>query len=260
MSTHYEVLGVEPDTPRDEIREIYRARVAELSEAIAEPKRRDTDALREEKARLNAAWTVLADPYQRGRYDRELAEELEPDPTDGDDDEGTGPAGRSKPSFRERMRGGAEGATGGRGPGPDAAPVMKRLAAALMDVVVMGAFVLALAGVVGSTSDTVSPAVQAGVVALIVVFVGVYNVVPAVRTGQTLGHRLMHLKVVNADDGAAIDLRQAIRRYAIPVGLVALGNPFVMIALLLGLSFLFAQNRVSLLDRLARTRVVIAGG
>lgn len=260
MSTHYETIGVEPDTPRDEIRDAYRARVAELDAAIAEPKRRDRQALREEKARLNEAWTVLADPYQRGRYDRNLAEETRADERD---DVGASPATTEKLTLRERMRprSGESGRTqGSRAPDPDAAPVLRRVGAALMDVVVMAGMYLAAFSVVASIA---SPGEEGGalvaVIVVGVVLLGAYNIVPVARTGQTLGKRLMKVRVVDAESRGPVTPRVAVRRYAIPVVLASLGAQLpVMLALLLGLSFLFAQNRVSLLDRLARTRVVAA--
>ena len=256
---HYDVLGVEPEASRDEIRDAHRGLVAALDERLANPKLRDRQTVREEKAAANRAWTVLADSYQRERYDAERGigdAQIDDDPEPETKETGV------KRTFRERMRGNAERTerAGGRSPGPDAAPVLKRVAAAMMDVVVMGAFVLALASLVAASTETVSTGLQVAVVATIVVFVGVYNVVPVLRTGQTLGHRLMKLQVVDSATGALLDRSAAIRRYAIPVVLVALGDPFIMVALLLGLSFLFSQTRLSLLDRLARSRVVVAGG
>jgi curved DNA-binding protein CbpA len=59
---YYELIGVEPGAPTNEIRERYRARRDELNA-------RDTDDARAESAQLNRAWNVLSDPYQRGRYD-----------------------------------------------------------------------------------------------------------------------------------------------------------------------------------------------
>jgi curved DNA-binding protein CbpA len=59
---YYDLIGVDPSAPTDEIRERYRERRTELDA-------RGTDDAREEAARLNRAWNVLSDPYQRGRYD-----------------------------------------------------------------------------------------------------------------------------------------------------------------------------------------------
>jgi uncharacterized RDD family membrane protein YckC len=59
---YYDLIGVDPSAPTDEIRERYRERRNELDA-------RGTDEAREEAARLNRAWNVLSDPYQRGRYD-----------------------------------------------------------------------------------------------------------------------------------------------------------------------------------------------
>ncbi len=74
--THYELIGVPPDASREDIRTAYRARVEELQ--AARDKKGVGDAAlaenREAVARLNTAWNVLSDPYQRGRYDERLAE------------------------------------------------------------------------------------------------------------------------------------------------------------------------------------------
>jgi uncharacterized RDD family membrane protein YckC len=247
----YELLGVEPDASRDEIRGAYRDRVAELDKALARPKVRDRQALRAEKGSVNRAWAVLADAYQRERYDAARTGANGSDVDDEEDGEPTGDRRSRRPARDVERRGRAD-------PGPDAAPIMKRLGAAMMDVIVMAAFVVALAMAFGAAVDTVTPGVTLALVMVIVLSIGLYNVVPVVRTGQTLGHRLMGLKVVSAEDGELLDRPRAIRRYAIPVVLVGMGDPLIMVALLLGLSFLFSQTRLSLLDRLARSRVVIA--
>ena len=59
MTDHYELLGVEPDASKDEIKAAYRAEVA------------NADSSR--RAQLNRAWNVLSDPIQRERYDESLA-------------------------------------------------------------------------------------------------------------------------------------------------------------------------------------------
>lgn len=77
---YYEELGVEPAASRDEIREAHRRRVADLE--AARDKKGVTDAQlqanRDEVARVRAAWNVLSDPFQRQRYDAQLAAESEP--------------------------------------------------------------------------------------------------------------------------------------------------------------------------------------
>jgi uncharacterized RDD family membrane protein YckC len=72
--TYYDTLGVEPDASRDQLKSAYQDRVAEL-EAARGGKNVSEAALqsnREEVARVRAAWNVLADPFQRSRYDEQL--------------------------------------------------------------------------------------------------------------------------------------------------------------------------------------------
>ena len=77
MDDYYDLLGVEPDAPVDDIRAAYRDRKAEVSA------RSDDDA-KADAAALNKAWNVLSDPYQRGRYDQQLADS---DGSEYDEDE-----------------------------------------------------------------------------------------------------------------------------------------------------------------------------
>ena len=75
--TYYDALGVSPDASRDELKNAYQERVAEL-EAAREGKNVGPAQLqsnREEVARVRAAWNVLADPFQRSRYDEQLGSE-----------------------------------------------------------------------------------------------------------------------------------------------------------------------------------------
>jgi curved DNA-binding protein CbpA len=74
---YYDLLGVEPDAPVSDIRAAYRERKAEVAE-------RDDDDAKADAAALNKAWNVLSDPYQRGRYDQQLADAYA---DDNDDDE-----------------------------------------------------------------------------------------------------------------------------------------------------------------------------
>jgi uncharacterized RDD family membrane protein YckC len=63
MDDYYELLGVDPDAATDEIRTAYRERKAALDAT--------GDSGRGDAAKLNRAWNVLSDPYQRGRYDEQ---------------------------------------------------------------------------------------------------------------------------------------------------------------------------------------------
>lgn len=85
--THYDVVGVEPDASKDAIRAAYRARLDEL---LGGDSMSDDD--RAETARLNAAWQVLSDPYQRERYDRSIGVEPDGGEGAGDDTVGAGAA------------------------------------------------------------------------------------------------------------------------------------------------------------------------
>ena len=69
MDDYYSLLGVDSDATVDDIRSAYRSRKDSIDAA--------SDTGKADVARLNKAWNVLSDPYQRGRYDeqRSSAEE-----------------------------------------------------------------------------------------------------------------------------------------------------------------------------------------
>ncbi len=68
---YYDVLGVEPEASREELREAYRARVDDLTAARDRKGVTDSQlqANRDEVAKVRSAWNVLSDPFQRQRYD-----------------------------------------------------------------------------------------------------------------------------------------------------------------------------------------------
>jgi curved DNA-binding protein CbpA len=90
---YYELLGVDPGTPTGDIRAAYRERKAAL----------EAKGDKVEIGKLNRAWNVLSDPYQRGRYDEQRGHDAEP----GDELEGAvvAPAaqGEAAPPARRRF-------------------------------------------------------------------------------------------------------------------------------------------------------------
>jgi len=80
MDDYYEMLGIEPGAKTAEIKEAYRERKSALDTG--------SDAGKADAAKLNKAWNVLSDPYQRGRYDAQR-EQGRDDDTDEDTDDDT---------------------------------------------------------------------------------------------------------------------------------------------------------------------------
>jgi uncharacterized RDD family membrane protein YckC len=93
MDDYYELLGVDEDAPVDDIRSAYRDKKAAVDTSAGDDAKSDV-------AKLNKAWNVLSDPYQRGRYDqqRNIAnddDEYDDDEYD-DDEEDSAPVTRSR--------------------------------------------------------------------------------------------------------------------------------------------------------------------
>jgi curved DNA-binding protein CbpA len=65
MDDYYALLGVDADAQTDEIRTAYREKRDALGSG---------DDSKGDAARLNKAWNVLSDPYQRGRYDEQRSQ------------------------------------------------------------------------------------------------------------------------------------------------------------------------------------------
>jgi hypothetical protein len=113
VADYYDILGVERDASTDEIRTAYRARLDETRGGQATKSSRSSkSATVADAAALNQAWNVLADPFQRRRYDEQLrTAEEDGAATDVDDDEGDAdapavPARRG--GLRDAMQAGAE--------------------------------------------------------------------------------------------------------------------------------------------------------
>jgi len=65
MDDYYGLLGLDTDASVDDIRSAYRERKDGIDST--------SDAGRASAVKLNKAWNVLSDPYQRGRYDEQRA-------------------------------------------------------------------------------------------------------------------------------------------------------------------------------------------
>jgi uncharacterized RDD family membrane protein YckC/DnaJ-domain-containing protein 1 len=269
--SHYDRLGVEAGASKDEIRSAYRERLEELKGKV-EKGRSDhaRDGAREETARLNAAWQVLADPVQRQRYDTQLSggtAEAELDEQEEAEEAKERAPARRRGLFEPRERD-AKGRPQRREPagvpGAEAAPLGRRLAALGIDVLTIGAATQGVAALLTSLLDVPRTNPPVGSVVLLgatlaLMFLG-YFVVPTWRTGQTLGKRLTHIMTVDADTGELPTWRRAGLRYVVPIVLVV-GVPSslgLMAALLFGISWVLIDTRIGLMDRLGHTRVVLA--
>jgi uncharacterized RDD family membrane protein YckC len=85
----------------------------------------------------------------------------------------------------------------------------------------------------------------------------VYEVALLVRRGQTVGHRVMRIKVVRVEDGGLPTVDRALIRWAVP-NLVAFVLPNVggLLVLLIYLWMLWDPMRQGLHDKAARTVVI----
>jgi len=92
MDDYYELLGVDEDAPVDDIRSAYREKKASVDTSAGDDAKSDV-------AKLNKAWNVLSDPYQRGRYDQQRNTASDDDDGDDeyeDDDDDSTPVTRSR--------------------------------------------------------------------------------------------------------------------------------------------------------------------
>jgi uncharacterized RDD family membrane protein YckC len=265
--SHYDLLGVEQDASKEQIRSAYRDRLEELRGKV-EKGRSDQvrNGAREETARLNAAWQVLSDPFQRQRYDAGLAggagaetgEDVASDEAAEAAPEPAPRRGLFAPRERD-ARGRPQRREPAGVPGAEAAPLGRRLAALAIDVLTMGAvFVGVTSLLVSVASDSVG-----AIIVLVTVLFAIFNayfVLTTVRTGQTLGKRFTHIMTVDADTGELPTWRRATMRYIVPIVLVIglPGSLGLMAALLFGISWVLIDTRIGLMDRLGHTRVVLA--
>ena len=262
--THYELLGVATDAPKDDIRAAYQDKLTDVRDhrANEEASRRPSDtviqAARDEEAHLRAAWQVLSDPVQRQRYDDQVGvgpatatDDASPDddePDDEDDSDEETPAPRAPRGSQSLVT--AEGL--------EIPSVGRRTTAAAIDLVTMTVgYLVIVVPILFALGNTPTATTVALGVALL--FIGLYLIVPTYRGGQTLGKRYTHIMVVDRATGNLPTSGQIVRRYAIPiVALILLGLTGPLIAVIFAASFLMNRDQVSLADRFAKTAVVIA--
>ncbi|HZP30561.1 MAG TPA: RDD family protein [Acidimicrobiia bacterium] len=274
--THYDVLGIEPDAAKNEIKRAYQEHLEAAQGA--------GDA--ETTLRIRRAWQVLSDPVQRSRYDESVgvtrggrriapesngsasgghADGVEILDDDGDEEEPEAEApgrevevardwrGRPRPDRPARPR---------REPPPpppmaeglELPTLGRRLAGDAVDVITLIALGYAAYGLGAVASGGAGFAIFAGAAALAVFL---YVVIPVSRTGQTLGKRMTYTMVVDRLSGTLLTPRQILIRYSIPT-LLALTIQFAPIAVMLGFTYAFGPHQISLLDRMSKSVVVVA--
>jgi uncharacterized RDD family membrane protein YckC len=268
--THYELLEVDPDAPKDEIRTAYQAKLANVraardkEEETKKPSETVIRAAREEEARLRAAWQVLSDPVQRQRYDDKFYVSAEDGDGDGTSADADADADVEDPDTAlvpaERTPARAERLPAQVSDEPLEIPSTgRRMTAAVVDVITMlaiWAVVYAITLAAGVKSGYPIFAAEVGTMEFLVL---VYLILPTAWTGQTLGKRYTYCMVVDRATGQLPTTGQAIRRYIIPAFAFALlSTTGAVIGLIYGMSFLMNRDQISLADRFARTAVVIA--
>lgn len=131
-----------------------------------------------------------------------------------------------------------------------------RLSAALLDVVFWGASIVPgfiLASTLGAASEDAS---SAGLLALLVgpLLFAFYTIHILVRDGQTLGKKVLKIRIVNYDDGGNPGANRILLMRGVVNGLLS-NIPFYA---LVDVLFIFGSEQRCLHDLIAKTKVVQA--
>lgn len=148
---------------------------------------------------------------------------------------------------------------------PPAAGLGQRAIARCIDMVVL--LLLITGAFAGFTerdaNDDITFDVPPWWIALVLIGVLSYEIVPVVVRGQTPGKILTRIRVARASDGANPTWTQSARRWIIPVLILLVLSPFLgtlvfpVLAVVYGTALLDRGGR-SVLDKVAGTRVVQA--
>jgi uncharacterized RDD family membrane protein YckC len=287
--THYDILGIEPGASKSEIKQAYqeglqaadgagdtetRLRIRRAWQVLSDPVQRSRydDSVGVPRGRSRSAPAPATngsagtdDQTEDAVDDVDIVE----DDDDVDEDESTSTGsgsngkqmevardwmGRPRPDRPARPR---------REPPPPPPmaeglelPTMgRRLAGDLIDVITLiaiGVGFLQLATVA-------SGGAQFGIfVGGCLVAIFLYVVLPVSRTGQTLGKRMTYTMVVDRATGRLLTPRQILIRYSIPTLLGITGSSLAPVGVMLGFTYAFGRDQISLLDRMAKSVVVVA--
>jgi uncharacterized RDD family membrane protein YckC len=287
--THYDILGIEPGASKSEIKQAYqeglqaadgagdtetRLRIRRAWQVLSDPVQRgrydDSVGLSRGRSRTGAAPTTNGSARTSdeavGADDVEIVDDDEDD-VDVDEQPSTGSRssgkevevardwmGRPRPDRPARPR---------REPPPPPPmaeglelPTMgRRLAGDLIDVITLIAIGIGFL----QLATVASGGAQFGIfVGGCLVAIFLYVVLPVSRTGQTLGKRMTYTMVVDRATGRLLTPRQILIRYSIPTLLGITGSSLAPVGVMLGFTYAFGRDQISLLDRMAKSVVVVA--
>jgi uncharacterized RDD family membrane protein YckC len=260
--TYYDVLGVPTSADRDAIRTAYRTRIDALRAGTWTGSETDRRA---ESLRVNDAWNVLCDAFQRERYDAQLADGSAPALPDAP--VVSAPRKRRSPAVT------VQPFAVGSGPVPDgtAAVLANRINALFTDIMscffAFALFQFALNPFLEPIKEGEPMPQQAWLMPTVATFTVVllvaWFVVPTALRGQTLGQRWFGVRVVRRYNGELPGATRTIYRYG-PLVLLVLASSVSAFSLLalgaffVGLSFLVMKGKRGIPDLMARTVVVDA--
>lgn len=283
MTNYYDLLGVDPDAKKAEIKSAYREKVDAANESGDHGAAKD----------LVEAWNVLSDPYQRGRYDANIGSTGDDVEVVGDDievvDDGREPAPRPK-GLMGRLLGAPPAPAGAKNDrrraarelpeldlpkGLEPAPNGRRFMGVLLDgfafyaiFVLTSELTLRVSGrpvpkKATSYVDLLGPW-TALLFAVFFAFYLLFEIVPTKRRGQTVGRRLARVRVVDRETGEGPSWKQTFVRAMLPFVIFVVAFPVVgptagMVVLALVMWSALDAGRQGWHDKLAKTIVVDAG-